>query len=149
MAKNALFDKKRKRQIKEALKRGDASVFRRGRQSPAAPQAADDEKTSPAPMVPAEDEQDYITHAIRPGERRIDHELVQAVRLGDVERVMDAINNGADVNAECTVCHAIRPKKGDCQSFFKTTPLGAAENLGLKEIASILKRAGAVEKKKW
>ncbi len=153
MKLNALFDRRRKKQIKDALKRGDISVFRR---RPPAALEADDEKATRVPDGRPEDDRGYMVIPL--GERGIDHDLVQAVREGDVDRVIDAINNGADVNASVTVSHSIRPRRGDCQIYFKTTPLAEAEKMDHKEIAEILKRhkgiaeilkrSGAVKEKK-
>ncbi len=150
---NALFDKKRKEKIRNALKRGDASVFRRDR--PAARELEQDQ-TATTVLTPEDGGPDAHEETLprfqplrrRPGhapdgDREIDLELIQAAREGDLEGVKDALRRGADVQTTCLVTLMGGSNLDDCQVSIPMTPLEGAEEGGNPEVIELLKKRGA------
>ncbi len=131
----ALFNKKRKKQIKEALKRGDASVFRRDR--PASRELEQDQTATDIRVIE--------TGPVADGEAQmlVDLTLIQSAREGDLEGVKDALSKGADVHTPYRVTQQVRPNLGDCQFYKQMTPLEAAEEGGNPAVIELLKKHGA------
>ncbi len=109
-----IFNPKRKKQIKDALKKGDATVFRKqGTQQ--AIEKTEEQATGaiPIPAEPAAPEEDSsLEHArifnlrelekepdLSPEERTANDQLHTAVSERDLGGIKDALAKGADVNA--------------------------------------------------
>jgi hypothetical protein len=71
----------------------------------------------------------------------LDQALFDAIRDGNMQRAIDAITRGADVNSRYT--HFPSHKRGDCIIFGNTTPLEYAHKKGRQDFVEMLKRYGA------
>ncbi len=132
-----LFKTKRKKEIRSALRRGDADVFRRGRPAPPESEQEHAATTTTAPVadkVPEEESVMTLAHS---------YSLIQAAREGDLQGVTEAIRDGADVHTSRYVSQELRPRPKDCVIRVQMTPLEGAEEGGNQEIIELLKRHGA------
>ncbi|MCI0504257.1 hypothetical protein L0Y65_06135 [Candidatus Micrarchaeota archaeon] len=73
--------------------------------------------------------------------RKVDQDLFDAIKAGNLQKLLDAISQGADVNAEYT--HVPAHKVMDTIFTARMTPLQYAKEKGNQAIIDALERHGA------
>jgi ankyrin repeat protein len=153
MAINSLFDKERRERLRAAVKRGDLSRALRK------PLKEDLETTRIFPLTapvpqpsagpdawPAGNPADMQHSQVIAFEglqtpKPLDQSLFDAIKAGDIAKVIDAINLGANLNARYP--HVPQHRQGDCIIMSDTSPLQYAKKKGDQVIVKLLERYGA------
>lgn len=113
MKLQSIIDPKKKARVREALRKGDASLLRKKKKPSAKPLV--EQPTAQKPLTPEEQE-------------KLNRELTNAASVGDTQKVKDLIQKGADVNS--------------C-SLNARTPLMFASYQGHTKTAELLIQKGA------
>ncbi len=156
MGINALFDPKRKRKIQEALRRRDASVFRRGRQAMENDRAGEPDAGGAASSSVSVEEP---TRIFRPAQSRSEVQdspsndepdpatakLLEACEKGDFEGAEDALRMGANADFMRFIRHSGSPDLEEEVIGKVIRPIWLAKENGHTEIVELLKRLGVKE----
>lgn len=158
MAINSLFDKGRRERLRDAVKRGelekalrkplkeDLETTRFFPLTPPEPEPPTRLAPAPAPPAPAWNpatmqHSQVLALGGFQHPNPVDQSLFDAIQAGDLAKVMDAINQGANLNSKYP--HVPAHRAGDCVIFSNTTPLEYAKKKGNPAIIRLLEHHGA------
>jgi hypothetical protein len=147
MTLNSLFDKKRVKELRNAVKRGEKDILKKGRKQGARlpePSAERAEKADERRIILdgqtvliGSSEKMFVAETLSPTSL-----LYKAIREGDLKGVQRAVDAGADLKAE----RGILPEDYDVEDTMVSvpkTPLEFARSLGHIDIARFLESRGA------
>ncbi len=153
-----IFNPKRKKQIKNALKKGDVTVFRK----PRAQRAIEETEEQPTKSIPIVDidsdaptrpyplmkSKDKTNGPAQDDPNPVDAQLLEACEKGDIEAVKDALRKGADADMPHLILVDGRKegrKEDDAGIWGFARPIKVAKENGHTEIVEFLKRLGVKE----